>query len=168
MPGKKLMFMGGEIGQFLEWRYDDELEWNVLDMKPHKDIKAFIKTLNGVYKNSKALWELEQSWDGFRWINEADNENSVVSYIRRGQDAEDFLVVAANFTGVDRPVYKLGVPFGGAYEVILHSNSTEFGGTRKINKMIYNAQKIPFSDMEYTLSIPIDGNSAIILKRKEK
>ena len=167
MPGKKLMFMGGEIGQFLEWRYDDELEWNILELQAHKDLHLYIKTLNHLYKNSKALWEEEQSWNGFRWINEADNENSVVSYIRKGKNPQDLFVVAANFTGVDRPIYKLGVPYGGAYEVIVHSNSTEFGGTRKINKMTYNAQKIPFSDMDYTLSLPIDGNSAIILKRRE-
>ena len=85
-----------------------------------------------------------------------------------GKKKQDTLAVAANFTAIDRPVYKLGVPYGGEWEVILHSNSTEFGGTRKINKMTYYAQKIPFADMDYTLTVPIDGNSAIILKRKEK
>ena len=166
MPGKKLMFMGGEIGQFLEWRFDDQLEWNVLDLDAHKKLHEYIKTLNHFYIDNKALWELEQSWDGFRWINEADNENSVVSYIRRGKRPSDMLVIAANFTPCDRTGYKLGVPYGGDYEVILHSNSTEFGGTRKINKMVYHAQKMQFSDMDYTLSVPIDGNSAIILRRK--
>ena len=166
MPGKKLMFMGGEIGQFLEWRYDDQLEWNVLDLEPHKKLHDYIRTLNHLYVESKALWELEQSWDGFRWINEADNENSVVSYIRRGKRPAELLVIAANFTPCDRLGYKLGVPYEGEYEVILHSNSTEFGGSRKINKMVYHTQKLQFSDMDYTLSVPIDGNSAMILKRK--
>ena len=167
IPGKKLMFMGGEIGQFLEWRYDDELEWNVLEIDEHKKLHSYVKALNHTYVRNKALWELEQSWDGFKWINEADNENSVVSYIRKGKNTEDLLVVAANFTALDRYNYKLGVPYGGEYEVILHSNSTEFGGTRKINKMTYTAKAQSYGDMDYTLSLTIDGNSAMILKIKK-
>ena len=168
MPGKKLMFMGGDIGQFLEWRFDDQLEWNILDIDKHKMLNQYIKALNHMYTEEKALWQLEQSWDGFEWINEADNENSVVSYMRKGKKKDDLLVVAANFTALDRRNYKLGVPYEGEYEVILHSNSTEFGGERKINKMTYVAKHEQFKDMEYTLSVPIDGNSAMILKRKIK
>lgn len=168
IPGKKLMFMGGEIGQFLEWRYDDQLEWNVLDLDRHRDLHRYVKTLNHLYKDNKALWEIEDSWDGFKWINECDKENSVISYIRKGENDKDMLAIVANFTGIDRPVYKIGVPCGGEWEVIIHSNSTVFGGTRKINKMTYYAQKIPFADMDYTLTFPVDGNSAIILKQKEK
>ena len=168
MPGKKLMFMGGEIGQFLEWRFDDQLEWNILDIDKHKMLNQYIKALNHMYTEEKALWQLEQSWDGFEWINEADNENSVVSYMRKGKKKDDLLVVAANFTALDRRNYKLGVPYEGEYEVILHSNSTEFGGERKINKMTYVTKHEQFKDMEYTLSVPIDGNSAMILKRKIK
>ena len=168
MPGKKLMFMGGEIGQFLEWRFDDQLEWNILDIDKHRMLNQYIKTLNHMYTEEKALWQLEQSWDGFEWINEADNENSVVSYMRKGKKKDDLLVVTANFTALDRRNYKLGVPYEGEYEVILHSNSTEFGGERKINKMTYVAKHEQFKDMDYTLSVPIDGNSAMILKRKIK
>lgn len=168
MPGKKLMFMGGEIGQFLEWRFDDQLEWNVLDIDAHKKLNEYVKQLNRLYSDNKALWEQEQSWDGFKWVNDADNENSVVSYLRFGKKAEDVILVAANFTPNDRLNYKLGVPYEGDYEVLLHSNSTEFGGTRKINKMVYHAQEQDFSDMKYTLSIPVDGNSAVVIKRKIK
>ena len=168
MPGKKLMFMGGEIGQFLEWRFDDQLEWNILDIDKHRMLNQYIKTLNHMYTEEKALWQLEQSWDGFEWINEADNENSVVSYMRKGKKKDDLLVVTANFTALDRRNYKLGVPYEGEYEIILHSNSTEFGGERKINKMTYVAKHEQFKDMDYTLSVPIDGNSAMILKRKIK
>lgn len=168
MPGKKLMFMGGEIGQFLEWRYDDQLEWNVLELEQHKRLHDYVKKLNKLYGTSGAIWEKDDSWEGFRWINEADTENSVVSYIRTGNNSEDNLVVVANFTGLDRLNYKLGVPFEGEYEVILHSNATEFGGTRRINKMTYRTQRMKYSDMDYTLSVPVDGNSAMILKRKIK
>ena len=162
------MIMGGEIGQFLEWRFDDQLEWNILELEPHKNLHKFIKTLNHFYSENKALWIFEDSWDGFRWINEADNENSVVSYIRKGKKKEDMLAVVANFTALDRATYKVGVPYGGEYEVVIHSNSTEFGGTRRINKMTYTAKKEQFSDMDYTLSLTVDGNSVMILKQKIK
>ena len=167
IPGKKLMFMGGEIGQFLEWRYDDELEWNVLELDAHRKLHNYVKALNHIYAENKALWELEQSWDGFKWINESDNENSVVSYMRMGKKSDDLLVIAANFTALDRYNYKIGVPYGGEYELILHSNSAEFGGTRRINKMTYSAKQQTYGDMDYTLTLPIDGNSAMILKIKK-
>ena len=81
MPGKKMLFMGGEFGQMLEWRYDDQLEWNVLEIDKHKRLHQYVKDLNHFYMENKALWELDTSWDGFRWVNEADSENSVLSYI---------------------------------------------------------------------------------------
>ncbi|MCC8168838.1 MAG: 1,4-alpha-glucan branching protein GlgB, partial [Oscillospiraceae bacterium] len=127
MPGKKLMFMGGEFGQFLEWRYDDQLEWNLLDMEKHKKLKNFIKDLNHFYIENKSFWEIEQSWDGFRWINDCDQENSVISYMRRGKRKGDMVAVVANFAPVERPVYKIGVPTAGEYEVVLHSNATKYG-----------------------------------------
>lgn len=166
IPGKKLMFMGGEFGQFLEWRYDEELEWNVLEFDAHRKLREYVRVLNEIYKENKALWELEQSWDGFSWINDSDKENSVVSYMRKGTDEKDLMVIAANFTAIDRRNYKLGVPYPGEYEIILHSNDEKYGGTRRINKMRYTAKKQRYSDMDYTLSIPVDGNSAMIIKRK--
>lgn len=167
MPGKKLMFMGGELGQFLEWRFDDQLEWNVLEIDAHKKLQSYIKQLNRMYLDNKCLWELEQSWEGFKWINEADNENSVVSYLRMGKKPQDMMAVVANFTPCDRSTYKIGVPYEGDYEIVLHSNSTEFGGTRRINNMVYHAKKQQFGDMDYTLTVPVDGSSAMIIKRKE-
>ena len=168
MPGKKLIFMGGEIGQFLEWRYDDQLEWNLLDTDRHRKLKEYVRTLNRFYAENSALWEIDQSWDGFRWINDSDSENSVLSYIRKGKRQGDFVIAAANFTPVDRPVYKIGVPEGGEYEVIIHSNSTEYGGSRLIGKMKFTAKKVPYSDMEYTLTVFVDANSIMLLKKSDK
>ena len=167
MPGKKLLFMGGEFGQFLEWRVDDELEWNVCELDAHKKLQSYIKKLNHMYAENKAFWELEQSWEGFRWINEGDNENSVVSYMRMGKHKEDAIVTVVNFTPIDRDVYTICVPYSGEYEVMLHSNSTEYGGNRRINKMRFKAREIPGQD-NYTLTLPIDGNSAVVLRRKTK
>ncbi len=165
MPGKKLLFMGGEFGQFLEWRYDDQLEWNLLGIDRHRKLKLFIKDLNAFYRAHPAFWENDQNWDGFKWINDSDNENSVFSYIRMSSDPEDTVIVAANFTPVDRPVYKLGVPLDGDYEVVIHSNSTKYGGNRLIRRKKYKARKEPYSDMDYTIEVSIDANSAMYLMR---
>ncbi len=166
MPGKKLMFMGGEIGQFLEWRFDDQLEWQLLDNPLHKKLHNYIRDLNKFYNENKALWENDTNWEGFRWINEADSESSVISYMRKGSKKSDTLIIAANFTPVARPIYKLGVETRGEYEVVFHSNAQRYGGTRRITKKTYKAVKQQFSDMDYTLSVAIDANSFMILKRK--
>ena len=150
MPGKKMLFMGGEFGQMLEWRYDDQLEWNVLEIDKHKRLHQYVKDLNHFYMENKALWELDTSWDGFRWVNEADSENSVLSYIRRGRHAADNVVVVANFTPVERPIYKIGVPLAGEYEVVFHSSAVKYGGNKRITKKVYKTKNMQFSDMMYT------------------
>lgn len=166
MPGKKMLFMGGEFGQMLEWRYDDQLEWNVLEIDKHKRLHQYVKDLNHFYMENKALWELDTSWDGFRWVNEADSENSVLSYIRRGRRAADNVVVVANFTPVERPIYKIGVPLAGEYEVVFHSSAVKYGGNKRITKKVYKTKNMQFSDMMYTIEVAIDGNSVMFLKKK--
>ena len=166
MPGKKMLFMGGEFGQMLEWRYDDQLEWNVLEIDKHKRLHQYVKDLNHFYMENKALWELDTSWDGFRWVNEADSENSVLSYIRRGRHAADNVVVVANFTPVERPIYKIGVPLAGEYEVVFHSSAVKYGGNKSITKKVYKTKNMQFSDMMYTIEVAIDGNSVMFLKKK--
>ncbi len=167
ISGKKLMFMGGEIGQFLEWRYDDQLEWHLLELDKHQKLHDYVKDLNHLYKNSRPLWENESSWEGFRWINAGDNENSVLSYIRKGKNKKDDIIVIANFTPVARPVYELGVEQDGTYEVILHSNSTKYGGSRIIKNKKYKAQKKPMNDMDFSLSVFVDPNSIMLLRLKQ-
>ena len=167
ISGKKLMFMGGEIGQFLEWRYDDQLEWHLLDMDKHKKLHTYIRELNHLYKNSPPLWENETSWDGFKWINSNDNENSILTYIRKGKKQKDDIIVVANFTPVARPIYEFGVEQPGTYEVILHSNSTKFGGTRIIKNKKYKAKNKSVNGMDYSLSVFVDPNSIMLLRLKE-
>ena len=166
MPGKKLLFMGSEFGQFLEWRFDDQLEWNLLDLEKHKKLKAFVKDLNHFYLENKAFWQCDDSWDGFRWVNEADSENSVLSYIRRSETPADNVVVVANFTPVDRPIYKIGVPVAGDYEVVLHSNASKYGGEKRTVKKTYKAKKMQYSDMDYTIEVSVDASSVMYIKKK--
>lgn len=166
IPGKKLMFMGGEIAQFIEWRYYEELEWSLLNYEKHSAFQNYIKDINRFYKDNKSFWELEQSWDGFCWINEADNENSVISFIRKGK--RDMTAVIANFTPVERPVYKVGVPSAGEYEIVICSNDEKYGGSGGRKEYIYKAQKQQYRDMKYTLTISIEGNTVLYIKRKKK
>ncbi len=162
IPGKKLMFMGGEVGQMLEWRFDEQLEWNILSLEPHKRLKRYTKELNSFYLSNKALWECDESWEGFKWINHSDSENSVISYIRKGK--EDFVVVVSNFTPVERPIYKIGVPEEGAYEVVFSSDSKRFGGSTE-RKRKYKAKNNSYSDMDYTITIGIPGNTTVYIKK---
>ena len=164
IPGKKLMFMGGEFGQMLEWRYDEQLEWNILDVENNKKLKKYVAELNKFYLDNKALWECDDSWDGFKWINHSDAENSVISYIRKCKTNDDFVVVISNFTPVDRPVYKIGVLEEGTYEVVFSSDSKRFGGNT-LRKRKYKAKKVSYSDMDYTISISIPGNTTMYIKK---
>ncbi len=163
MPGKKLMFMGGEFGQMLEWRCAEELEWNVLDIERHKKLALWVKELNGFYLENKALWQCDDGWDGFRWINYADNENSVISYLRKAED--DIVVVVSNFTPVTRMSYEIGVPSGGKWEVVLSSDMRRFGGTLP-RRSVYSAKKKNYGEMNYTISINISGNTTMFIKKK--
>ena len=163
MCGKKLMFMGGEIGQFLEWRYDDQLEWNVLETDKHKKLHEYVRELNRLYLNESALWELDQDSRGFEWINGDDSDNSVYSYIRYGE--KDGIIIVANFSTKDIPVYEIGVPEEGEYEVILHSNSSKFGGTRRIGKKKYKTHNMPRNCKDYSLKLFADANSVMYLKK---
>ena len=158
--------MGGEIAQFIEWRYYEGLEWKLLDFEKHKKFKDFIKDINKFYKENKSFWELEQSWEGFKWINPNDNENSVVSFIRKGK--RDLTVVVANFTPVDRENYKIGVPAAGEYEVVLTSDDKKYGGNGKRETFIYKAKKEQYGEFSHTLKINIEGNTILYIKKKPK
>ena len=158
--------MGGEIAQFIEWRFYEELEWKLLDFEKHRAFKDYVRDINEFYKENKSLWELEQSWQGFKWINECDNENSVISFMRKGN--RDTTIVVVNFTPVDRPIYKIGVPSAGEYEVVICSDDSKYGGTGKRTEYVYKAKKQQFSDMSHTIEISIEGNTALYIKKRKK
>ena len=131
LPGKKLMFMGGEFGQFIEWNFDSQLDWNLLEYDSHRQLKEFVKDLNHVYKENKSLWQLDTSWEGFEWIEANDADNSVISFMRKGKEKKDYLVVVCNFTPVRRVNYSLRVPIPGEYIEVLNSNWEEYGGIQE-------------------------------------
>lgn len=128
-PGKKLIFMGGEFGQFIEWDYQKALDWLLLEYKKHKQCQEFIQELNQVYKKEKALWELDSEENGFQWIEADDYEQSVISFIRKSENSNQQIVIILNFTPVPRDNYCIGVPKPGSYELLLNSDQKVFGGS---------------------------------------
>ena len=127
-PGKKLQFMGGEIGQFIEWNYMQGLDWMLLDFDMHKKTQLFFKDLNHFYLEHDPLWADDISWNGYQWIQPDDGDNSLIAFRRMGTDKKDLLVVC-NFTPVTRDRYRLGVPEAGRYECIFTSDDLKYGGT---------------------------------------
>ncbi|MCC7033702.1 MAG: 1,4-alpha-glucan branching protein GlgB [Acidobacteria bacterium] len=128
-PGKKLLFMGGEIGQWREWNHDGELDWEVLADARHAGLQRWVKDLNHVYVSAPALWERDDVPEGFQWIDCHDHENSILSLVRRGRDASSHVVAVVNFTPVPRHGYRVGVPEAGAYHEVLNSDAGVYGGS---------------------------------------
>lgn len=128
-PGKKLLFMGGEFGQFIEWKDQDQLDWLLLDYESHRRMLAYTAALNKLYLSEKALWELDHVMEGYQWIDADDSGQSVVSYIRRGKRPVDTLLIIINFLPVERRNYRIGVPRPGTYEELFSSETVEYGGS---------------------------------------
>jgi len=163
-PGKKLLFMGGEFAQFIEWRYYEQLEWKLLDIENHRKFRDFVRELNHFYGKNKAFWEIEDSWEGFEWINANDNERSIVSFVRRGRKKSDEIVVICNFTPVEYKNYEVGVPGRGTYAPVLSSDEAMFGGGgRRVKEA--SAKKKPQNTMPYSITVDIPPMSAVYLKR---
>jgi len=128
-PGKKLLFMGSEFGQWREWSHDRSLDWHLLDNPRHEGIRLWVQDLNHVYQHEPAFFELDTEPAGFEWIDCSDNENSVVAFIRRAPDPREFVVMVLNFTPVPRRGYLVGVPEAGRYREMLNSDAERYGGS---------------------------------------
>jgi 1,4-alpha-glucan branching enzyme len=129
MSGKKLLFMGDEFAQWSEWNHDVSIDWHLLDQERHARMKTWVARLNEVYRTVPALYELDCEPSGFEWVSGDDVEQSVVAFLRKNQGASDIVLVVCNFTPVPRHGYRLGVPHGGEWSVLLNSDATEFGGS---------------------------------------
>lgn len=167
-PGKKLNFMGNEFIQGLEWRYYEQLEWQLLkDNKGSQDIQKYVKALNQMYLEEEALWHDGQ--DGFEWIEHENINENMLIFLRKTLDMQDFIIAVFNFSGKDHEKYPLGVPLeDGEYEVILDSNEKRFGGSYQGRKRKYKAIKKSWNYREQYIEIKIAKNSAIFLKYKKE
>ena len=128
-PGKKLLFMGSEFGQWNEWNHDHELQWDLLQWDSHRGVQKMLTDLNGLYRREMSLHQVDFESAGFEWIDCHNYADSILAYIRRGVDPADFVAVVCNFTPVVRRNYRLGVPEGGWYQEIFNSDSEYYGGS---------------------------------------
>ena len=163
-PGKKLLFMGGEFGQFIEWRFAEGLDWLLLDYDSHKGMQRFTKELNEYYKSNRSMYENDSDWSGFEWINAEDGEKSVISFIRSSKSKRDKTIVVLNFAAQEHKKYVIGVPSAGEYEVVLNSDSKAYGGTAKA-KQKFVAKKKAYKGFKYVLEIDLPELSAIYIKK---
>ena len=132
-PGTKLMFMGGEIGQYEEWNHEKSLDWHLLYYNCHQSLQSWVKDLNEFYKKNKALYRFSFDQKGFEWIDHSDFQNSVLVFMRKTDKVEETLIVACNFTPTVRHHYRIGVPFDVEYEEILNSDASKYGGSNILN-----------------------------------
>jgi 1,4-alpha-glucan branching enzyme len=153
-PGKKLLFMGGEFGQVSEWNHDVSLSWHELDDPFHSGILAWVKALNGFYRNTPAFWKGDFERWGFEWIDCSDSDSSVFSFLRRDNEGNSFVCVG-NFTPVPRQNYKIGVPAGGTWREVLNSDAAEFGGGNCGNMGGKEADEIKMHGRPYSLSLTL-------------
>ena len=166
-PGKKLLFMGGEWGQFLEWKFDHGLEWVDLQDEMNAKMQHFTSVLNHFYKEERPLWELGQQ-DATLEVIDADNHNdTVLSFIRHGKRKKDFLIVILNFTPVERRNFRIGVPYEGTYTEILNTEMKEFGGTWVEHNADSVSEEVNFKDYEHSITTTVPALGAIILKPKD-
>jgi 1,4-alpha-glucan branching enzyme len=160
-PGKKLIFMGGEFGQFIEWKYDDSLDWHLLGYEMHQKTKDYVKALNYFYLENPCLWEDDGGWNGFRWINPDDCNNSLIAFIRKGRKPDHEIIVVLNFTPVCREDYLLGVPKAEGFKEVFNSDDRRFGGTGIVSKEILTTKEVPCHGFEQSLTLTVPPLSAV-------
>ena len=165
-PGKKLLFMGSEFGQWSEWNESQSLDWHLLDWENHQGIQKIISDLNKLQKQEKALHQSDFDWRGFEWIDFNDADRSIISFIRRAKDPSDFLVVVLNFTPAVYEQYQVGVPEAGEYEVIINSDSEFYGGSN-VGEMSKHASWGDWQNQTANLTITIPPLAGVILKPKK-
>ncbi|UBK67832.1 1,4-alpha-glucan branching protein GlgB [Clostridium perfringens] len=167
-PGKKLMFMGCEFGQFIEWREWEELQWNVIEeFDIHRKTKEYFKALNKFYLENSSLWSLDYEEEGFKWIDADNSEESVLSFIRIGKNKKEKLIFICNFTPEVYYDFKVGVPELGEYVEVFNSDSLEFGGAGNImGDSILKATEESFKDFDYSISVKVPPLGTLVLKVK--
>jgi 1,4-alpha-glucan branching enzyme len=163
-PGKKLLFMGGEFGQFIEWKYKESLDWHLLDYPMHKKMHNYVKELNHLYVTEPALYEVDFHYEGFEWIDCNDTEHSIVSFIRKGKDWRDMLIFVCNFTPAVHDSYRIGAPVDAEYVEIFNSDSEKYGGSNILNGSVIKTEKLPYHDKPYSMVLRIPPLAAVILR----
>lgn len=163
-PGKKLLFMGSEWGQFLEWKYDHGLEWVDLDDSMNLKMQHFTQTLNELYKTERSLWELDYLPETIEWIDADNKQDSILTFMRKGKTRKDFVIVVVNLAPVEREKFAIGVPYEGEYQEIFNTELEEFGGTWVENNPNQKTLAIPFKAFDYQIQTVVPALGVLILK----
>ncbi len=163
-PGTKLLFMGAEFGQSGEWNFEGSLEWYLLQFGYHEGIKKEITDLNALYKNNPALHEKQFSPEGFEWINYSDHQNAVMSYIRKGNNPKEDLVVVCNFTPVVREQYRIGLPKKGKLTQVFNSDETQYGGSGVTNSRSVKIETESWNGREFSIAVTLPPLSVVVFK----
>ena len=163
-PGTKLLFMGAEFGQSSEWNFNQSLDWHLLQFPPHKGLQIFMKDLNTLYRNTPALYEKAFSNEGFEWINFSESENSVISYIRKGHDKINDIIVVCNFTSVVRKNYRIGLPRKGSLKQVLNSDYKKYFGSGVSNSKKISIEKKAWDNRKYSTEISLPPLSMVAFK----
>lgn len=163
-PGKKLLFMGGEFAQRREWNHDESLDWHLLQYPHHQGMQQWAKDLNRLYRSERSLYEIDFSSDGFEWVDCQDFEQGVMSFLRKGKEKDDIILVVCNFTPVPRRNYRIGVPLGGFWREMLNSDAKTYGGSGQGNMGGLEASPLPMHGRYYSLSLNVPPLGALFLK----
>jgi 1,4-alpha-glucan branching enzyme len=163
-PGKKLVFMGGEFGQWQEWNFDESLQWHLLEFEGHRGVRQAVADLNALVRREKALHELDFDGRGFDWIDCHNWQDSVLAFVRRAADPDDLVVVCCNFTPVPREGYRVGVPRGGTWDEVFNSDSTYYGGSNRGNAGELVARAEPHHGRGHSLTLTLPPLAVVVLK----
>ena len=168
-PGKKLLFMGQDCAQFREWSEARELDWYLLAEEKHVQMKNYVRELLHLYQDSPALYQTDDNWEGFEWINADDSDRSIFSFVRHSKDGKNNLLFVVNFTPVERPDYRVGVPQSGSYKLVLNSDEARFGGTGTKRAASYRSRKGDYDGKPYSIgySLPAYGVAVFQYEKKE-
>jgi 1,4-alpha-glucan branching enzyme len=164
-PGKKLLFMGGEIGQWAEWNHESSVEWHLFQYQAHYGLWQWVRDLNKLYRSEPALYELDFDNAGFEWVDFSDQEASVISYLRKGRSSRETVLVVCNFTPVARMNYRIGVPEGGFWREVLNSDAKEYGGEGFGNFGGVEAVAQPCHHRSHSLLITIPPLGVVMFKK---
>lgn len=165
-PGTKLLFQGGEFGQTSEWNFQTSLDWHLLQYDVHKGAQSLVKDLNKFYKKEKALFEKQFSTEGFEWIDHGDHQNSVLSYIRKGENEKDNLIIVLNLTPVPRENYRIGLPKSGSLKQVFNSDDKKYYGTGEYKNTKLTAEEKEWNNRQHSLELTLPPLSMIAFKYK--
>lgn len=163
-PGKKLLFMGQEFAQLQEWSEERELDWYLLENPDHMHMQNWVKALLHLYQKNPCMYELDSSWEGFEWINANDADRSIFSFVRKSKDGKNNLLFVINFTPMERPDFRIGVPKKKAYRLVLDTDSAEFGGSGAEKPVSYKATAVECDDRKFSLAYPLAPYGVAVFK----